>query len=114
MKILFVGGKLDGQLQEVDKPISPLVPTSINATLPNGVIVQYHVHFFQGAKMQFPLAVFEGLGPDQVFQMLLRWYAAKPLVHVIPKPAQGEQAEQDELAEEPKDDPAIAGRIITP
>jgi len=105
MRILFIGGKLDGQLKDIDQPISPLVPTSIKATLDNGIIVEYHVHFFQGEKMQFPLAVFEGIGPDQVFQMLLRWYAAKPMVRVVrtPKPA-----------DPPADPPVAADHIVAP
>lgn len=105
MRILFIGGKLDGQLKDIDQPISPLVPTSIKATMDNGIIVEYHVHFFQGAKMQFPLAVLEGIGPDQVFQMLLRWYATKPLVRVIP----GQPKTEEPPAEEPP-----ADHIVTP
>ena len=40
MRLLFLGGPLDGQMKDVDQPISPLIPTSIAATLPNGLIVQ--------------------------------------------------------------------------
>jgi hypothetical protein len=80
MRLLFLGGPLDGQMKDVDQLISPLVSTNISAMLPNGIIVQYHVHFFAGNQHQFPLACFEGLGPDDIFKMLLQWYSIKPRV----------------------------------
>lgn len=86
MRLLFLGGPLDGQMKDVDQPISPLVPTNIAATLPNGLIVQYHVHFFQGNALQFPVACFEGLGPDDIFKMLLQWYSIKPRVRPMAPP----------------------------
>jgi len=86
MRLLFLGGPLDGQMKDVDQTISPLVPTNISVTLPNGIIVQYHVHFFQGNSLQFPMACFEGLSPDDIFKMLLQWYSIKPRVRPVAPP----------------------------
>lgn len=102
MKILFLGGPLDGQMQDVDQPISPTAPVTISATLPNGIIVQYHVHFFQGDKLRFPLACFEGLGPDDIFKLLLHWYAVKPRVRPV------------EPTAPPTEPPTEPSKIITP
>lgn len=107
-RILFIGGPLDGQTKEVNEPISPLVPTSINATLPNGVIVQYHVNFFSGEKFQFPLACFEGLGPDDIFKLLLYWYSVKPRVKPVAPPTAAAPEPP------PTDPPQNESRIITP
>lgn len=79
-QILFLGGPLDGQMREVEETLNPLIQTSINATLPNGIIVQYHINFFSGNSLQFPLACFEDLTADDIFKMLLHWYSIKPRV----------------------------------
>ena len=71
-KILFLGGPLDGQMQDVEETISPLIETGINATLPNGIVVQYKIHFFSGNSLQFPLACFEGLSADDMFKLVLQ------------------------------------------
>jgi hypothetical protein len=84
MKLLFLGGPLDGQLQETNEPLSPVLPTTIKVTLPTGIIVQYTVHFFAGTAVQFPLACFENLTPDDIFKMLLQWYVVKPFVQRVP------------------------------
>jgi len=107
MRLLFLGGPLDGQMKNVEETISPLVPTSINATLPNGIIVQYHVNFFTGAKLQFPLACFEGLTPDDIFKMLLQWYSIKPRVKPVVSPTAAGQ-------EPPPTEPPTESPIITP
>lgn len=84
--ILFLGGPLDGQMKDVEETISPLIETDINATLPNGIIVQYRVHFFSGDTIQFPLACFEGLNADDIFKMLLQWYSVKTRVRPTAPP----------------------------
>ena len=84
--ILFLGGPLDGQMKDVKETISPLIETNISATLPNGIIVQYRVHFFSGDTIQFPLACFEGLNADDIFKMLLQWYSVKPRVKPMAPP----------------------------
>jgi len=84
--ILFLGGPLDGQMQDVKETISPLIETNIKATLPNGIIVLYRVHFFSGSNLQFPLACFEGLDADDIFKMLLQWYSVKPRVKPMAPP----------------------------
>lgn len=84
--ILFLGGPLDGQMQDVKETISPLIETNINATLPNGIIVQYKIHFFSGNSLQFPLACFEGLTADDIFKLLLQWYSIKPRVRPMAPP----------------------------
>jgi len=106
MKLLFLGGPLDGKLQDTEEKLSPLVPTTIKVTLPTGTIVQYVVHFFAGNTIQFPLACYEGLMPDDIFKMLLQWYAIKPFVQQVPaelpnpdsqpKPVTQENALKDE------------------
>ena len=93
MKLLFLGGPLDGQLQDTEENLSPLVPTTIKATLPNGIIGVYTVHFFAGDSLQFPLACFENLTPDDIFKMLLQWYAIKPRVRQIPAELSGPDAQ---------------------
>jgi hypothetical protein len=85
-QILFLGGPIDGQMKDVDETISPITQTSIKVTLPNGLIVQYHVNFFSGNTLQFPLACFEGLQPDDIFKMLLHWYSIKPRVRPMAPP----------------------------
>lgn len=85
-RILFLGGPIDGQMKDVDEIINPLIPTSIKVTLPNGLIVQYDVNFFSGNTLQFPLACFKGLQPDDIFKMLLQWYSVKPRVKPLAPP----------------------------
>lgn len=99
--ILFLGGPLDGQMQDVKETISPLIETSINATLPNGIIVQYRVHFFSGDTIQFPLACFEGLNADDIFKMLLQWYSIKPRVKPAPPTAAGPEPPPTEPPKSP-------------
>jgi len=88
-RILFLGGPYDGQMQEVEETISPMIDTTLKVTLPNGLIVQYHVHFFAGNSLQFPLACFEGLSADDVFKMLLQWYSIKSRIHRVAPPTAG-------------------------
>jgi len=100
--ILFLGGPIDGQMRDVDETFSPLIETNIKVTLPNGVIVQYRVHFFSGDTLQFPLACFEGLDADAIFKMLLQWYSIKPRVRpMAPPTAAGPEPPPTEPPESP-------------
>ena len=85
----------------------------IKATMPNGIIVQYHVDIFQGEKLRFPVACFEQLSPDDVFQALLQWYSMKPRVRPIDAPV---RPPADLPADPPADPPANPppSSIITP
>jgi len=82
-KLLFIGGPVDGQLRDINEPISPMVDSKINVTAPNGIIYVYPVVFFSGQTLQFPVAIFETMQPDDVFKALLQWYAIKPRVRRI-------------------------------
>ena len=105
MKLLFLGGPLDGQLQETEERLSPLVPTTIKATLPNGIIGEYKVLFFTGNSLQFPLACFENLQPDDVFKMLLQWYSIKPRVRQIPTELPGPDSQSTDAEDDVIDVP---------
>ena len=105
-QILFLGGPVDGQMRDVDETISPMTQTCIKVTLPNGLIVQYHVNFFSGNTLQFPLACFEGLQPDDIFKMLLHWYSIKTRVRPMdPTTAAGPEPPSTEPL--PPDSPKI-------
>lgn len=107
-RLLFLGGPLDGQMRDVEETISPLIETVIKVTLPNGVIVQYQVHFFSGNSLQFPLACFENLSADDIFKLLLQWYSIKPRVRpVMPPTAAGPEPP-------PTEPPPAESTIITP
>ncbi len=85
-RVLFLGGPLDGQMRDVEETISPMIETTLKVTLPNGIIVQYYINFFAGNSIQFPLACFESLSPDDIFKMLLQWYSIKSRLHQVAPP----------------------------
>ncbi len=88
-RVLFLGGPLDGQMRDVEETISPMIETTLKVTLPNGIIVQYYINFFAGNSIQFPLACFESLSPDDIFKMLLQWYSIKSRLHQVAPPTAG-------------------------
>jgi len=91
MKLLFIGGPADGQLRDFNEPVSPLMDSKINVTAPNGIIYVYNVVFFSGNTLQFPVAIFETMQPDDVFKTLLEWYSVKPHKHrMAPPPTSSE------------------------
>ena len=79
-KVVCVGGPHDGQVKETDQPLSPMVPIKLPIFLENGLLKNYNVVFITGEKIQFPIAVWEDLSPDDIFKMLLSWYSMKPYV----------------------------------
>jgi hypothetical protein len=117
MKMLMIGGPLDGQLHDLgDQQINPQIEATIKASLPDGSVLNYRVVFFAGAKSQFPVAVLETLGPDDVFKALLQWYAVKPRVRPI-TPADKQAMNVIDAKSEPVDEPAEeteAGSVVGP
>ena len=89
-KILCLGGPQDAQIKETDVAISPLLaePAKIPVVCENGLVKNYLVVFLSGIKIQFPIAVWEDLTPDDVFKLLLNWYAIKPHVQRIEVPSE--------------------------
>lgn len=102
MKLLFIGGPADGQLRDFNEPLNPLVDSKINVTAPNGIIYVYNVVFFSGNTLQFPVAIFETMQPDDVFKALLQWYSVKPRVRrMAPPTAAGPEPPPTEPPAEP-------------
>jgi hypothetical protein len=117
MKMLMIGGPLDGQLHDLgDQQVSPQIEAAIKASLPDGTVLNYRVVFFAGEKAQFPVAVLEPLGPDDVFKALLQWYSIKPRVRPI-TPADKQVTDVIDAKSEPVSESAEeteAGSIVGP
>lgn len=111
MKLLFIGGPVDGQLRDINEPLSPLVESKINVTAPNGIIYVYPVVFFSGNTLQFPVAVFETLTPDDVFKALLQWYSVKPRVRPVAPPT---AAGPEPPTEPTQAEPPTESKIVLP
>jgi hypothetical protein len=121
MKMLMMGGPLDGQLHDLgDQQVDPRIEATIQASLPDGSVLSYRVVFFAGEKSQFPIAVLETLGPDDVFKALLQWYAVKPRVRPI-TPADKQVMSVIDAKSEPVDESVAepveeteAGPVVVP
>lgn len=92
-KVICIGGPHDGQVKDVSADrISPMLPepAKIPVVTETGLIKNYVVVFLTGNSLHFPVAIWEELTPDDLFKMLLNWYAAKPRVRRIDPTEPGE------------------------
>jgi len=85
-KVICIGGPHDGQIKDVSADrVSPMLPepAKIPVVTETGLIKNYVVVFLSGNTLHFPVAIWEELTPDDLFKLLLNWYAVKPRVHRI-------------------------------
>jgi hypothetical protein len=80
--ILCIGGPHDATIQETEVSLTVQLaePQKIPVVTEDGLIKHYLVVFLTGAKIKFPIAVWEDMTPDDVFKNLLNWYTAKSIV----------------------------------